>query len=250
MGTIYGINSVLELLKSPTYSIERILLDKEINNPRLKEIFALAKEKKIPVDYQARGLLNRKAGTLAHQGVIAVTSTVHYASYESIVEEAGRHPLFLILDGIEDPHNLGAIIRTAEAAGVHGIFIPQRRAVGVTETVFKTSAGAAAHVKIARVVNLANLIEYLKENSVWIVGVEAEAKQSWTDVDYNQPLALVLGAEGKGMHRLVKERCDFLVAIPMFGKVSSLNVSVAAGIVLYEVIRQRTTRGQNEKKQS
>ncbi|MBI1748287.1 MAG: 23S rRNA (guanosine(2251)-2'-O)-methyltransferase RlmB [Acidobacteria bacterium] len=239
MKVIYGIHSVLEALKSQAWPIEKILMEKEARNPRLREIAGLARSLGVPVQFEPREALSRRAGVGSHQGVMALAPPVGYVAPDEIFRQAGPQPLFLILDGIEDPHNLGAILRTAEGAGVDGVFLPQRRAVGVTDVVMKTSSGAAAYLRIARVTNIASLIQEMKKNSLWVVGVHTESDTIWTAVDYNQPIALVMGGEGKGLHRLVRERCDFLVTIPMHGKVDSLNVSVSAGVVLYEVIRQR-----------
>lgn len=247
MSTIFGINPVLEALRTPNLSVERLFIDTGSTNPRLKEIVVLAKGHNVPVHYEPKTILTRKANSKAHQGAVAITSPIRYAGYEEILDQAGANPLLLILDGVQDPHNLGAIVRTADASGVRGIFIPQRRAASVTDTVVKTSAGATAHVKIARVVNIANLIDQLKRDGVWIVGMQADAASLWSEIDYNQPIALVLGEEGKGIHRLVRERCDFLVRIPMLGRVASLNVSVAAGVVLYEALRQRGAKAEDRK---
>lgn len=240
MRVIYGIHSVLEALKSPDWPVEKILVEKESHNPRLRQIVGLARSQGVTVQFEPREALNRRADTASHQGVVAFVPAVRYVPEAELIRRAGPQAFFLILDGIEDPHNLGAILRTADGAGVDGVFIPHRRAVGVTDVVMKTSAGAAAHLSIARVTNVATLVEGLKKENFWIVGVDADSPTPWTDVAYNQRIALVLGREGKGMHRLVRDRCDFLVRIPMRGEVDSLNVSVAAGVVMYEVVRQRS----------
>ncbi len=177
-----------------------------------------------------------------HQGVIAIVPPYEYAEVEDILDEAKcrkEEPFILILDGIEDVHNLGSIIRTAETAGVHGIIIPKRRAVAVNSTVSKTSAGAVEYMKIARVNNINETIRNLKEQGIWICGTDMDTKVEYTSQDYNMPLALVIGSEGSGMSRLTKENCDFIVKIPMKGKINSLNASVSAGIVMYEVLRNR-----------
>jgi 23S rRNA (guanosine2251-2'-O)-methyltransferase len=180
------------------------------------------------------------AATASHQGVVAVTSSKQYADLDDIVEaKRGEYALIVVLDGVEDPHNLGAILRTADAAGADGLVIPERRAVGVTGTVAKTSAGASEHLPIAKVTNIARTLEELKARELWTVGLDERGKQTYDSIDYKMNCALVLGAEGKGLHDLVAKKCDFLVSIPMLGKVPSLNVSVAAGVVLYEVVRQR-----------
>jgi 23S rRNA (guanosine2251-2'-O)-methyltransferase len=184
--------------------------------------------------------IDRIARTNSHQGVIAVTSSKQYGDVQDILAgRKGRYSLVVVLDGIEDPHNLGAILRTSDAAGADGVVIPERRAAGVTPAVAKVSAGASEHLPIARVTNIARTLEELKENNVWTVGLDERASQSYESLDYKMDCALVLGAEGKGLHDLVRKRCDFLVSIPMLGKVPSLNVSVAAAVVLYEIVRQR-----------
>lgn len=184
------------------------------------------------------------AGNVAHQGVVAVTSAKQYSDLDDVIAaKRGVYSLVLVLDGIEDPHNLGAIIRTADAAGVDGLVIPERRAAGVSGTVTKVSAGATAHVPIAKVTNIARTLQDLKEHNIWTVGLDERAPQTYDSLDFNMNCALVLGAEGKGVHELVRKKCDFLVSIPMLGKVSSLNVSVAAGVVLYEIMRQRRAKG-------
>ena len=182
------------------------------------------------------------AQTENNQGVIAIVPPFDYCEVEDILENAKQReekPFILILDGIEDPHNLGSIIRTAETAGVHGIIIPKRRSASVNSTVSKVSAGAVEHMKIARVNNINETIRYLKENDVWICGTDMDAKKYYYQEDYKGPIAIVIGSEGFGMSRLVKENCDFLVKIPMKGKITSLNASVSAGIVIYEAVKQR-----------
>jgi 23S rRNA (guanosine2251-2'-O)-methyltransferase len=180
------------------------------------------------------------ASTGAHQGVVAVSSAKQYADLNDLLAaKRGQFSLVVVLDGVEDPHNLGAILRTSEAAGADGVVIPERRAAGVTGTVAKASAGASAHLPIAKVTNIARTLEDLKSRNIWTVGLDERGKDNYDTVDYKMDCAVVLGAEGKGLHDLVAKKCDFLVSIPMLGKVPSLNVSVAAGVVLYEVVRQR-----------
>lgn len=189
-----------------------------------------------------RNKLNQIAQTPNNQGVIAIVPPYDYCKVEDILEEAKRKnemPFILILDGIEDPHNLGSIIRTAETAGVHGIIIPKRRAASVNSTVSKVSAGAVEYMKIARVNNINETIRYLKEQDVWICGTDMDTNTIYTKQDYKMPIAIVIGSEGFGMSRLVKENCDFLVKIPMKGKITSLNASVSAGIIMYEVVKNR-----------
>ena len=180
-----------------------------------------------------------------HQGVIAFVASADYYPTDRLLGEiyqkieVGKKPLIVILDGVEDPRNLGAILRTIECAGADGVFIPERRAVGLTETVAKSSAGAIEYVKVAKVTNLNRLIDELKEHNIWVIGTSGAAESNYTDWDFNMPCALILGGEGKGLHRLTAEKCDALVKIPMFGQIESLNVSVAAGVILFEVNRQR-----------
>ena len=208
----------------------------------IHKIIAIAKERKILLNEIERNKLNQIAQTVNHQGVIAIVPPFNYCEVEDILELAKQKheiPFLLILDGIEDPHNLGSIIRTAETAGVHGIIIPKRRAASVNSTVSKVSCGAVEYMKIARVNNLNETIQYLKKQDIWICGTDMDTKVEYTKQDYKMPLAIVIGSEGYGMARLVKENCDFLVKIPMKGNITSLNASVSAGIVMYEVVRQR-----------
>ena len=180
------------------------------------------------------------AGNAAHQGVVAVTSAKQYSDLDDVVgAKRGQYSFVIVLDGVEDPHNLGALLRTADAAGADGVVIPERRAAAVTGTVTKASAGASEHLPIAKVTNIARTVEELKERNIWTVGLDERGPQTYDALDYNMDCALVLGAEGKGLHDLVKKKCDFLVSIPMLGKVSSLNVSVAGAVVMYEIVRQR-----------
>ena len=200
------------------------------------------KERKIIISELERSKLNQIAQTENNQGVIAIVPPYDYCEVEDILEVAKKRQeeaFILILDGIEDPHNLGSIIRTAETAGVHGIIIPKRRACGVNSTVSKVSAGAVQHMKIARVNNINETIKFLKQNDIWICGTDGQAKTYYFQQDFKMPIAIVIGSEGYGMSRLVKENCDFLVKIPMKGKITSLNASVSAGIVMYEATRQR-----------
>lgn len=238
---VEGRNSVLELLESQR-DINKILVAKGEKHGSIHKIIAMAKERKILITELEKNKLNQIAQTQNHQGVIAIVPPFDYCEVEDILEVARkRHemPFVLILDGIEDPHNLGSIIRTAETAGVHGIIIPKRRAASVNSTVSKVSAGAVEHMKIARVNNINETMRFLKEQELWICGTDMDTEVLYTKQDYKMPLALVIGSEGFGMSRLVKENCDFLVKIPMKGKITSLNASVSAGIVMYEVVRQR-----------
>jgi 23S rRNA (guanosine2251-2'-O)-methyltransferase len=241
MHYIYGINSVAEALKARGRAFEWVGMAKERHDIRLQRLLDDCRKLGIQVRFVERTELDRMAGTAAHQGVVAVTSAKQYNNLDDVIDsKRGQHSLLVVLDGLEDPHNLGAILRTSDAAGVDGVVIPDRRAAGVTGTVTKVSAGASEHMPIAKVTNIARTIEELKDRNIWTVGLDERGQQSYEALDYKMDCALVLGAEGKGLHDLVKKKCDFLVSIPMLGKVPSLNVSVAAGVVLYEIVRQRT----------
>ena len=238
---VEGRNAVLELLESGK-DINKILIAKGEKHGSINKIIALAKENKIIIAEVEKNKLNQISQTQNNQGVIAKVPPFNYCEVEDILEKAktkNEPPFILILDGIEDPHNLGAIIRTAETAGVHGIIIPKRRAASVNSTVSKVSAGAVQYMKIARVNNLNETIRFLKENDVWICGTDMDATKYYYQESYKGPIAVVIGSEGFGMSRLVKENCDFLVKIPMKGKITSLNASVSAGIVMYEATKQR-----------
>ena len=238
---VEGRNAVLELLESGR-DINKILVANGEKHGSIYKILAIAKERKIIVTEMERNKLNQIAQTPNNQGVIAIVPPYDYCEVDDILKEAKRKnemPFILILDGIEDPHNLGSIIRTAETAGVHGIIIPKRRAASVNSTVSKVSAGAVEYMKIARVNNINETIRYLKEQDVWICGTDMDTNTIYTKQDYKMPIAIVIGSEGFGMSRLVKENCDFLVKIPMKGKITSLNASVSAGIIMYEVVKSR-----------
>ena len=240
-----GVNPVLEALRAGRRTIEQITVAEGVQPARLRELIDLAREQNVPVRRAPRISLDHAAGNKSHQGVVARAAAARYADADDLLDAVAarvgsdEEPLAVVLDGVEDPHNLGAILRTAECAGAHGVFVPERRAVGLTEVVAKTAAGALEHVPLARVGNVVRLIEQLKERNVWCVGATADATALYTDWDWKQPTALVLGGEGDGLHRLVRERCDSLVRIPLAGQVASLNVSVAAGIILFEARRQR-----------
>ena len=238
---IEGRNAVLELLESEK-DINKIFIEKGEKHGSIHKIIAIAKEKRIIIVEKEKRKMQEMAQNQNYQGVIAIVPPFEYCEIEDILEEAENKkedPFVLILDGIEDPHNLGSIIRTAETAGVHGIIIPKRRACGVNSTVSKVSAGAVQHMKIARVNNINETIKFLKQNDIWICGTDGQAKTYYFQQDFKMPIAIVIGSEGYGMSRLVKENCDFLVKIPMKGKITSLNASVSAGIVMYEATRQR-----------
>jgi len=243
MHYIYGINAVSESLKARGRAFEWVGMAKERHDLRLERLVEDCRRLAVPVRFLERTELDRMAGNASHQGVVAVTSAKQYSDLDDVVgAKRGQYSLVVVLDGVEDPHNLGAILRTADAAGADGIVIPERRAASVTGTVTKASAGASEHLPIAKVTNIARTVEELKERNLWTVGLDQRASQTYDALDYNMDCALVLGAEGKGLHDLVKRKCDFLVSIPMLGKVSSLNVSVAAAVVLYEIVRQRRAR--------
>jgi 23S rRNA (guanosine2251-2'-O)-methyltransferase len=240
MHYIYGINAVAEALKARGRAFSWVGVAKERSDIRLKRVIDDCRKVGIPVKFLPRTELDEMAGTGAHQGVVAVTSSKQYSDLDDVVgAKRGEKALIVVLDGVEDPHNLGAILRTADAAGADGVVIPERRAAGVTGTVTKVSAGASEHLPIARVTNIARSLEDLKVHNIWTVGLDERGSQTYDTLDYKMDCAIVLGAEGKGLHDLVAKKCDFLVSIPMLGKVPSLNVSVAAGVVLYEVVRQR-----------
>lgn len=246
---LYGVAPVLEALRAGQRPIEHITIAEGARPFRLRELLELAREAHIPIRRAPSRDLAHLTGGANHQGVVAALAAARYANADHLLDALSARvgtsapPLAVVLDGVEDPRNLGAILRTVECAGAHGVFIPERRAVGLTETVAKTAAGALEHVQVARVTNLIRLIEELKERNIWTVGSSAEAQTAYTAWDWTQPCALFLGGEGVGLHRLVRERCDMLVSIPLHGRITSLNVSVAAGIVLYEAIRQRTIAG-------
>ncbi len=240
--TIEGKNPVLELLKSDR-PLNKLLISNEYRkNPSAQEIISLAKNKGAVIEWADKAIIDRKSQTGKHQGLIAYVSPQEYFEIEDLLEEAKKRnekPLLVVLDGIEDPQNLGAIIRTAECAGAHGVVIAKRRAAPLTAAVASASAGALSHLKVARVANISETITKLKENGIWAVGIEAGEKKRYTEVDLKLPTAIVIGSEGGGLSRLVKERCEVLASIPMKGKISSLNASVATAVVLYEAVRQR-----------
>jgi len=243
---LYGLSPVLEALRAGSRPIERIVVAEGAHESRLRELLQLARERRIAVRRAPRSELQRLAAGTNHQGVVAFVAAASYADADELLDAltarvgTDEPPLAVVLDGVEDPRNLGAIIRTAECAGAHGVFVPERRAAGLTETVAKTAAGALEYVSVARVVNVARLVEDLKERGIWAVGTAADAGIYYTEWDWTQPAALCLGGEGEGLRRLVRERCDALVRIPLRGRIESLNVSVAAGVILYEAVRQRT----------
>jgi 23S rRNA (guanosine2251-2'-O)-methyltransferase len=240
MNVIFGINAVAEALKARGRAFEWVGVATERKDLRLQKLIQDCRKNSIPVRFLPRVELDRMAGSGSHQGVVAVTSNKQYNDLDDLIAaKRGQYALIVVLDGVEDPHNLGAILRTADASGADGVVIPERRAAGITGTVVKSSAGASEHLPVAKVTNIARTLEDLKAQNIWTVGLDERGAQSYDSLDYNMDCAIVLGAEGKGLHDLVARKCDFLVSIPMLGKVPSLNVSVAAGVVLYEVVRQR-----------
>jgi len=241
---LYGLHAVREALKAGTRPLQRMLVLRTTR--QFSELVRSAKAKRIPVHVEPISAFDRLVPSGKHQGVIAFIAAKSYSSTEEILECARRRqepPFLVILDGVEDPHNLGAVLRTAEAAGVHGVFIPDRRAVGLTSVVAKVSAGAIDHMLVGRVGNLTRLIENLKQVGVWVYAVAPSATKSYTDLDMTGPLALVAGGEGEGIRPGVLKECDDQMRIPMKGKVESLNVSAAVAVLLFEVLRQRGMKG-------
>ena len=235
-----GRNAVLEVLKSGR-DIEKIIVQKGNVEGTIRRIAGMARERGIVVQEAARQKLDEMSQTKNHQGVIAIVSEHEYAEVDDILRSAaekGEKPFIIILDKITDPHNLGAVIRTAECAGAHGVIIPKRRSVGLTAVVGKTSAGALEYMPVARVTNIARTIEELKKQGVWVACADMDG-EDYYDASLDGAIALVIGSEGEGVSRLVKEKCDFTVSIPMYGKISSLNASVAGALLMYEVVRQR-----------
>ncbi|TDF91492.1 23S rRNA (guanosine(2251)-2'-O)-methyltransferase RlmB [Paenibacillus piri] len=238
---IAGKHSVLEALRSGR-TINKIWIAENAQKQLTQPIVAEAKQNGVIVQFADKRKLDQMVDNIQHQGVVAQVAAYAYVEVEDILALAAsrdEEPFILILDEIEDPHNLGSILRTADCTGVHGVIIPKRRSVGLTATVSKTSAGAVEYVAVARVTNLAQTIEQLKERGVWVAGADVAAQQQVYQTNLNMPLALVIGNEQKGMGRLIKEKCDFLLKLPMFGHVNSLNASVAASVLMYEAVRQR-----------
>ncbi len=237
MDKITGIHAVREALEAGR-PLEHVLIAKGRQDTRVEEIVQLARRNGVPVRFEDRSQVDRSAGSRDHQGVMAVGAARAATSLEDIVANANKNPkqagLIVLLDGVEDPHNLGAVIRTALAAGAHGVVIPERRAAGLTDTVARASAGALAHLPVAKVTNLVRAMEELKEMGYWLVGLDERGDKTATGI--------VMGSEGSGLHELTRKRCDFVVSLPTTGPVKSLNVSVAAGVVLFEAVRQRGAR--------
>src|SRR5579871_5725292 len=235
MAILSGIHPVAEALRARR-PFDRVLVAQGAGGPRLQEIIDLARQASIPVRFEQRAALDRLAGSSSHQGVVALGAAQKYADLDSVAA-AG---VLVLLDGVEDPHNLGAIIRTAHAAGTAGVVIPERRAAGLTDVVAKAAAGALEYLPVIRVVNLNRALEQLKEHGFWIYGLDERGDQDYDRVDFASPAVLVLGGEGKGLHEQVRKHCDVLVRIPLVGQISSLNVSVAAGVVLFDWRRRQS----------
>jgi 23S rRNA (guanosine2251-2'-O)-methyltransferase len=238
---IAGKNPILEALRS-NHPINKVWIAEHSGHGSMTEVINLAKEQNIIVQFVPKKKLDQLANGLSHQGVLASIAAYAYAELDTlfdVAQERNEDPFFLILDEIEDPHNLGSILRTADAAGAHGVIIPKRRAVGLTATVAKASAGAVQYVPVVRVTNIAQTLDGLKERGVWIAGTDAKANEDYRRANFDLPLGLVIGSEGKGIGRLVLEKCDFTVKLPLVGKITSLNASVAASILMYEVHRRR-----------
>lgn len=239
-----GRNPVLEALRAGR-PINKLLVAEGSKDGSIREILALARERRLVVQEVERKRLDELAGSRAHQGVLALVAAKSYVEVEDLLAGArvkGEPPFLLVLDALEDPQNFGSILRTAEGAGVHGVIIPRRRSVGLTAAVGKASAGAMEYVPVARVTNVTQTLDFLKKNGIWVAGADLAGERLYYEADLNGPLALVIGGEGRGLGPLVRSRCDLLVRIPMFGRVSSLNAGVAAALMIYEVVRQRGLR--------
>jgi 23S rRNA (guanosine2251-2'-O)-methyltransferase len=247
-----GIHAVREALEAGR-AFDRIVIARGRQDTRVEEIVQMARARNVSVRFEDRSQIDRLADTKEHQGIVGLVATRPAGSIEEILEAANagaEKGLIVLLDGVEDPHNLGAIVRTSLAAGAHGVVIPERRAAGLTDTVARASAGALSHLPVAKVTNLARTMEELKEAGYWLVGLDEEGDREYTEVDFTSPMGIVMGGEGHGLHELTRKRCDFVVKLPTVGPVKSLNVSVAAGVVLFEVVRQRkaAARGKDAKK--
>lgn len=240
MERLIGIHAVEEALRAGR-DIDRVLVARGAANPRLQRVIDACRERGVPVRFEPREMLDRSSGQEVHQGVVAMAAARRYARLQDVVAAPGQQSLLVVLDGVEDPHNLGAIIRTAYAAGAGAVVTPERRAAPLTETAAKAAAGALEYLPVARVTNLNRALELLKEREYWIFGLDERADKNYNEVDYRGRAALVLGGEGKGLHQQTVKHCDFLVRIPTTGRIASLNVSVAAGVVLFEARRQRNS---------
>jgi 23S rRNA (guanosine2251-2'-O)-methyltransferase len=239
MAVIYGVSPIIEALRAGKRDVKEILIARGTKAARLEELRGLARRNNVRVKDEPRERLDVLSEGANHQGVLAFVSAADFADEDDILQNLPENPLLILLDQVEDPHNLGAVIRTAECAGANAVIVTEHNAVGLTDTVVKTAAGATEHIPVARVTNLSSYIQTLKKKNIWVIGVEADGERNYTGWDFKVPTAIVLGSEGKGIRRLVREHCDMIVSIPLCGKITSLNVSVAAGIVLYEAVRQR-----------
>jgi 23S rRNA (guanosine2251-2'-O)-methyltransferase len=243
MEMIFGIHAVEEALEARGRGFEYVAVLSGRGDARIQKIAQLCRAAGVPVRAMPRDQLTRLAHTAGHQGVVAITAEKKYADLDDLLaQKRGQHTFLVVLDGIEDPHNFGAIIRSAEGAGADGLIIPERRATGVTATVVKASAGASEYLPIAKVTNISRTLEELKDRNIWTVALDERGQKTYDELDYKMDCAIVLGAEGHGLHEQIRKKCDFLVSIPMMGKIASLNVSVAAGVVMYEIARQRKHR--------
>jgi 23S rRNA (guanosine2251-2'-O)-methyltransferase len=241
-GHICGVNPLLEALRAAARSFDKVYIARDKKGKEIQEILDRCRALRVPFSFEDRGTLDRLAPGVKHQGVIGVASVKTYSTVDDVLRaaEARREdPLIVILTGVEDPRNLGAIIRTAEAAGVHGIILPQRRSVGLTETVAKTSAGALEHLPVVRVVNIGQTVGDLQERGIWVMALDPSGETPYDRMDYQRPLALLVGGEGSGVGPALLKRADARLRIPLYGRVASLNVSVASGIALFEVLRSR-----------
>lgn len=245
MEVLYGLHPVEEAVRSGSRRLDSVILARERGDARLERLADLCRTAGVRISLESRDQLTRRSGTDTHQGAVALVRERAFLAIEDLLEPktspaaAPRHSFFLALDGIEDPHNLGALLRTADGAGVDGVILPERRSAPVSATVAKTSAGASEHVRIARVTNLVRSLEQMKRAGVWVLGLDERGSPDYTDFDFRTDCVLVLGREGAGLHDLVRKTCDHLLRIPMAGAVSSLNVSVAGAVVMYEAMRQR-----------
>ncbi len=246
MNWLTGFHAVEEALAAGR-ALDRIVIARGRHGERVEAVVQMAKAKGVPIRFEDRQQLDRITGTREHQGIAAMGAAKPSMGLEDLLAAKTPNGLLVLLDGIEDPHNVGAIVRTSLAAGASGVVIPERRAAGLTDTVERASAGALAHLPVARVKNLVRAMEEMKEAGYWLVGLDERAEQNYTEVDYNGSMGLVLGSEGEGLHELTRKRCDFVVSLPTTGPVRSLNVSVAAGVVLFEVVRQRRLKAAAKK---
>ena len=239
---LFGINTLLEALRSGTRDFEKIYVARGLHGKGIDEVVRICKSQGIYIHFEGREAIDRLSGTAKNQGVFGLVAAKGYSSVEDILElsqKRNEKPFILILDGVEDPRNLGAIIRTAECAGVHGIIIPKHRSSGLTDVVARTSAGAIEYLHIAKVTNISQTIDWLKGQGVWVYGLDMDGEREYDKISYSAPLAIVIGGEGKGIRDLVRKTCDEIVRIPLLGKISSLNVSVAAGVILFEIAKRQ-----------